>query len=156
MSVGVSPRIRFGPYAFDTETGELTKSGHRTALRPQAAHVLTYLASHSGQLVTREELREHVWGSETYVDFEHGLNLCIHEIRAALHDDANSPTYVETLPRRGYRFIGAVEPDVVPALQRRFPRRMSRCRMNGSSRRVPRSRCVLRRGGFALRQLFCS
>lgn len=121
MSVGVSPRIRFGPYAFDTETGELTKSGHRTALRPQAAHVLTYLASHSGQLVTREELREHVWGSETYVDFEHGLNLCIHEIRAALHDDANSPTYVETLPRRGYRFIGTVEPDVAPGSSASVP-----------------------------------
>ena len=114
MSVVVSPRIRFGPYAFDTETGELTKSGHRTALRPQAGRVLTYLASHSDQLVTREELCEHVWGSETYVDFEHGLNLCIHEIRAALHDDANSPTYVETLARRGYRFIGTVEPDVAP------------------------------------------
>ena len=59
-------------------------------------------------------LCEHVWGSETYVDFEHGLNLCIHEIRAALHDDANSPTYVETLARRGYRFIGTIEPNVVP------------------------------------------
>lgn len=114
MNVVVSPRIRFGPYAFDTETGELTKNGQRTALRPQAACVLTYLASHSGRLVTREELREHVWGSETYVDFEHGLNLCIHEIRGALHDDASSPGYVETLPRRGYRFIGTVEPDVAP------------------------------------------
>src|SRR5438105_13400285 len=74
-------------------------------LRPQAAKVLTMLVRRCGQLVSREELREEVWGRETFVDFEHGLNLCVQQIRAALDDDADTPRYIETLPRRGYRFI---------------------------------------------------
>jgi len=74
-------------------------------LRPQAAKVLTMLVRQCGQLVSREELREEVWGRETFVDFEHGLNLCVQQIRAALDDDADTPRYIETLPRRGYRFI---------------------------------------------------
>jgi DNA-binding winged helix-turn-helix (wHTH) protein len=72
-------------------------------LRPQAAKILVLLALRPGQLITREELRENIWGSETFVDFEHGLNLCIREVRAALDDDADTPRYVETLPKRGYK-----------------------------------------------------
>jgi len=103
------PPLRFGVFELNAETGELRKSGHTVRLRPQAAKVLLLLASRPGQLITRDELREKVWGNETFVDFEHGLNLCIREVRAALDDDADTPRYVETLPKRGYRFIAAVE-----------------------------------------------
>lgn len=105
--------LRFGPFVFDSATGELTARNRRTTLRPQTARVLEFLARRAGQLVTRDELNRELWGGETYVDFEHGLNLCIHEIRAALHDKSGSPTYVETLPRRGYRFIAPVENDPI-------------------------------------------
>jgi len=103
------PPLRFGVFELNADTGELRKAGHTVRLRPQAAKVLLLLASRPGQLVTRDELREKVWGSETFVDFEHGLNLCIREVRAALDDDADTPRYVETLPKRGYRFIATVE-----------------------------------------------
>lgn len=101
--------LRFGVFELDAETGELRKSGHTVRLRPQAAKILVLLASRPGQLVTREELREKIWGNETFVDFEHGLNLCIREVRAALDDDADTPRYVETLPKRGYRFIAPIQ-----------------------------------------------
>ncbi len=101
--------LHFGAFELDVRSGELRKSGHKIALRPQAAKVLTMLAGRPAQLVTREELKDEIWGPDTFVDFEHGLNLCIRQIRAALDDDADTPRYVETLPRRGYRFIVPVE-----------------------------------------------
>src|SRR2546428_5325899 len=82
-----NPPLRFGVFELDAVTGELRKSGHTIRLRPQAAKILVLLASRPGQLITREELREKVWGNETFVDFDHGLNLCIREVRAALDDD---------------------------------------------------------------------
>jgi eukaryotic-like serine/threonine-protein kinase len=97
--------LRFGVFALDTGSGELRKSGVLVKLRQQPATVLALLASHPGRVVTREELRAQVWGGDTFVDFDQGLNYCIKEIRAALSDSADSPLYVETLPRRGYRFI---------------------------------------------------
>jgi TolB-like protein/DNA-binding winged helix-turn-helix (wHTH) protein/Tfp pilus assembly protein PilF len=100
--------LRFGVFELDLDTGELRKSGRAVRLRPQAAKLLGALASRPGQLVTREDLQEELWGQETFVDFEHGINLCIREIRAALGDDAATPRYVETLPRHGYRFIAAI------------------------------------------------
>jgi TolB-like protein/DNA-binding winged helix-turn-helix (wHTH) protein/Tfp pilus assembly protein PilF len=100
--------LRFGVFELDLDTGELRKSGRAVRLRPQAAKVLAVLASRPGQLVTREDLQEELWGQETFVDFEHGINLCIREIRAALGDDAVTPRYVETLPRHGYRFIAPI------------------------------------------------
>src|SRR5260370_28045741 len=106
--LSMNPPIRFGIFELVVDSGELRKSGRSVRLRPQAAKVLVLLASRPGQLVTREELRENIWGSETFVDFEHGLNLCIREVRAALDDDADTPRYVETLPKRGYRFIASV------------------------------------------------
>jgi TolB-like protein/DNA-binding winged helix-turn-helix (wHTH) protein/Flp pilus assembly protein TadD len=111
LATGASSNLplRFGVFELNSVTGELRKSGHTIRLRPQAAKILVLLASRPGQLVTREELRENIWGSETFVDFEHGLNLCIREVRAALDDDADTPRYVETLPKRGYRFIATVE-----------------------------------------------
>jgi len=89
----------------DLATGELRRNGTVTSLPPQPFKILALLVSHAGELVTREEIREHVWGQETFVDFEHGLNFAIQKIRAALRNDTDSSQYIETLPRRGYRFI---------------------------------------------------
>lgn len=102
-------RVRFGVYEVDPQTGELRKSGDRVSLRPQASKILVMLVDRPGELVTREEIKERIWGSTTFVDFENGLNFSIRQIRAALHDDAHTPRYVETLPRRGYRFIAPVD-----------------------------------------------
>jgi TolB-like protein/DNA-binding winged helix-turn-helix (wHTH) protein/Tfp pilus assembly protein PilF len=113
--------IRFGVFDLSPQTGELRKAGQRVSLRPQAARLLGLLASRPGQMMTREELKDQIWGKETFVDFEHGLNFCIRQIREALGDDADAPRYIETLPRRGYRFIPLVEtmphpsPPVSPA-----------------------------------------
>src|SRR6266700_5729032 len=101
--------IRFGVFDLNPQAGELRKTGHRISLRPQAARLLALLARRPGQILTREELKDEIWGKETFVDFEHGLNLCIRQIREALGDDADTPRYIETLPRRGYRFIAPVE-----------------------------------------------
>jgi DNA-binding winged helix-turn-helix (wHTH) protein/Tol biopolymer transport system component len=101
-------RFRFGAFELDAASGELRKSGMPIKLRLQAARVLLLLAERSGQIVTREEIRERLWSDNTFVDFERGINFCVNQIRAALGDDAEKPRYVETLPRRGYRFIAPV------------------------------------------------
>jgi len=100
--------FQFGPYRYHPATGELV--GERTTLRlaPQPALVLSLLLEHAGDLVTRDALRQRLWPN-TIVEFDKGLNFCIREVRAALDDNALSPKYVETLPRRGYRFVAAVQ-----------------------------------------------
>lgn len=103
-------RVRFGRFDFDPKSLELRESGSLVRLRQQPAKVLGVLLANPGGVVTREELRAQVWGSDTLVDFDQGLNYCVKEIRAALGDNADAPFYVETLPRRGYRWIGHVEP----------------------------------------------
>lgn len=103
------PSIRFGEFELATRSGELRKDGETIRLQPQPVKVLALLIANAGQLVTREEIQRAVWESETFVDFEHGLNFCIKQIRAALGDSAQSPRFIETLPRRGYRFIAPVE-----------------------------------------------
>jgi TolB-like protein/DNA-binding winged helix-turn-helix (wHTH) protein len=100
--------IRFGPFRLDIQSGELHRGAARIRLRQQACRVLALLAQNPGRMLTREELRSVVWGPGTYVDFEQGLNHCIQEVRAALGDQAVAPLYIETLPRRGYRFIGRI------------------------------------------------
>lgn len=100
--------LRFGPFELNLATGELRKCEILIKLRPQAARVLVLLASRSGEAVTREQLRDLVWGSGYFVDFEHALNVCIRQVRAALNDDAEKPRYIETIPRVGYRFIARV------------------------------------------------
>ena len=102
-------RTRFGVFELDLETGELRKSGVLLRLPPQPFKVLALLASRPAQLVTREELRKQIWGADTFVDFEHGLNFAIKKIRDTLGDDPETPRYIETLPRRGYRFIAPVD-----------------------------------------------
>ena len=98
-------RIVFGEYELDTRTGEVRHNGATIKLQPQPAKILNILVSRAPEVVTRQELAEQVWGSETYVDFEHGLNYAVRQIRTALEDDADHPRFLETLPRRGYRFV---------------------------------------------------
>jgi eukaryotic-like serine/threonine-protein kinase len=101
--------LRFGQFELDLHTRELRRAGMLVKIQHQPLKVLALLAAHAGELVTREELREQIWGGDTYVDFDQGLNFCIKQIRAALGDQADTPRYVETLPRRGYRFIAPIE-----------------------------------------------
>src|SRR5215471_9212954 len=103
--------IRFEAFELALKSGELRKAGAAVKLQPQPFKVLALLAAHAGQLITREELQQQIWEGETFVDFEHGLNFCIKQIRAALGDSAQTPRYIETLPRRGYRFIAPVITD---------------------------------------------
>jgi TolB-like protein/DNA-binding winged helix-turn-helix (wHTH) protein len=100
--------IRFGPFVLDARTEELRRDGELVPLARQPFRLLLALARRPGELVTREELRQEVWGDGTFVDFERGLNFCVLQARTALGDDAKKPAYIETLPRRGYRFIGGV------------------------------------------------
>jgi len=111
-----TPAIRFGVFELDTASGELRKAGIVVHLRPQACRVLVMLARHQGELVTRDSLRQEIWGRDRFVDFDHGLNLCILQIRDALGDDAASPRYIQTLSGRGYRFIVPVSPVSPPAV----------------------------------------
>ena len=111
MGLSAKGLYRFGPFEFDPEGGELRRHGFRIPLEPQPTKVLGLLLERSGCPVTREELRRHVWGPDTFVDFERGLAYCIAQVRGALGDTASSARYVETLPRRGYRFVPPVELD---------------------------------------------
>jgi DNA-binding winged helix-turn-helix (wHTH) protein/TolB-like protein len=101
----VRERITFGVFEFDPVAGELTRGGRSVRLQPQPARVLAILTERAGSVVSRDELRQSIWADGTFVDFERGLNFCIAQIRGALGDDAESPRFIETLPRRGYRFI---------------------------------------------------
>ena len=102
-------RARFGPFEVDLHTRELWKFGTRIKLVGQPFEILGMLLSRSGKLVTREELRNRLWPSDTFVDFNHGLNAAVNKLREALSDSADDPRYIETLPRRGYRFRADVE-----------------------------------------------
>ena len=110
--------VRFGVFEADLRAGELHKQGLRVKLQPQPFQILTILLEHAGELVTREELRRKLWPSGVFVDFEHSLNSSVKKLREALGEDAGTPRYIETLPRRGYRFVGTVAPVelVQPAL----------------------------------------
>jgi DNA-binding winged helix-turn-helix (wHTH) protein/Flp pilus assembly protein TadD len=104
-------RIRFGIFELDVETGELWKRGRKLKLPPKPVRVLALLASSPGQLVTRENIRSELWGNDVFVDFEQGLNFSIRKIRAVLGDSVKKPRFIETLPRRGYRFIAGIDRD---------------------------------------------
>ena len=100
--------IRFGVFELDPETGELRKQGLKVRLQEQPFQILKILLEHPGKVVTREELRQQIWPSDTFVDFNQGLYNATKKLREALGDSADTPRYIETLSRRGYRFIGAV------------------------------------------------
>lgn len=107
--------VRFGEFTLDRATGELTRQGRRVPLQDQPARVLAYLVTHHGELVTRETLQHLLWPQGTFVDFSSGLNVSISKIRNALGDAAAHPRFIETLPKRGYRFIAPVMVDAAPA-----------------------------------------
>jgi cholera toxin transcriptional activator len=100
---------RFGVFELDLSAGELRKSGVKLRLQGQPFQVLALLLERAGEVVTREELQQKLWPSDTFVDFDHSLNTAINKVREALGDSASSPRYVETLARRGYRFIAPVQ-----------------------------------------------
>ena len=110
-----TPRTRFGAFEVDTRAGEVYKHGIRLKLQDQPFQVLAVLLEHAGDVVTREELRQKLWPAYTFVDFDTGLNSAIKKLRDALGDLADEPRYIETLPRRGYRFIAHVENGDLPA-----------------------------------------
>jgi DNA-binding winged helix-turn-helix (wHTH) protein len=129
--------LRFGVFEVDRAAGELRKQGVRIRLQEQPFQVLTALLENAGRVVTREDLRQKIWPADTFVDFDHSLNTAVNKIREALNDSASSPRYVETLARRGYRFIApvngvetgdaaaipAAEATLHPELHVPFPRR---------------------------------
>ena len=101
--------LRFGAFELDLRGGELRRSGMLVRLSPQQFRLLRYLAEHSGQVCTREEIQREIWGSEVFVDFDRGLTVAIAQIRAALNDDSEAPRFIQTVPRKGYRFVSPVE-----------------------------------------------
>ena len=106
---------RFGIFDFEAESGQLRKQGRSLPLERQPARVLGVLLARAGELVSREELRESVWGRETHVDFDRGLAYCLSQIRGALGDRSDNPRFVQTFPRRGYKFIAPVTTEPVPS-----------------------------------------
>ena len=111
-----APVIRFGVFEADLRSGELRKHGSRLKLREQPFQILIMLLERPGEVVTREELRQRLWPADTFVDFDHGLNTAVNKLREALGDSAAIPRYIETLARRGYRFVGPTPTAVgVPA-----------------------------------------
>src|SRR6266852_5937467 len=107
-----SRRIQFGAYELDPASGELRKHGIKIRLQEQPLQILQQLLEHPGEVVTREELQRHIWPADTFVDFDHGLYRAVQRLRDALGDTAETPRYVETLPRRGYRFIASVKNEI--------------------------------------------
>jgi len=104
----VPPTLRFGMFELDPRAGELRKKGMKMRLQGQPVDILAMLLERPGETITREELQKKLWPADTFVDFEQGLNSAMKRLRAALDDDAESPHFIETLPRHGYRFVGTV------------------------------------------------
>src|SRR5438445_7207598 len=108
LEAQASAILRFGVFEVDVRAGEVHKQGVRIKLQEQPFHVLTILMQRPGEVVTREELRNQNWPADTFVDFDNSLNTAINKLREALGDSADNPRFIETLPRRGYRFIAPV------------------------------------------------
>src|SRR5258708_40311470 len=101
--------LRFGVFEVDLAAGELRKNGARLRLQEQPFQVLCVLLENAGSVVTRDDLRQRIWPADTFVDFDHSLNTAVNKIRETLGDSASSPRFVETVPRRGYRFLGEAQ-----------------------------------------------
>ena len=115
MSAGSSPRIiRFSTFELNLQTGELRQQGQKLKLQEQSFLVLAALLERPGEVVTREELRSKLWPVDTFVDFDHSLNAAIKRLRDALGESADAPIFIETLARRGYRFIAPVDGSLTP------------------------------------------
>src|SRR5438105_3416597 len=100
--------LRFGTYEVDPDSGELRKSGIRIRVQQQPLKLLEILLKHPGEVVTREDLRARIWPDESFGDFDQAVNVAIAKLRGALGDSADNPRFIETIPRRGYRFVGEV------------------------------------------------
>lgn len=109
--------VCFGEFTAELEERELFRNGSKVRLQGQPFEILAVLLEHPGRLVTRDELRQRLWPSDTFVDFEHGLNAAVNRLREALDDSAEEPRFIETLPRRGYRFIAAIDRAAVAVAQ---------------------------------------
>src|SRR6202050_4092623 len=128
VRVAVSPVedvVRFGLFELDLKAGQLSRNGTKLPLPQQPLQLLAVLLERPGEVITREELRQRLWSSDVFVDFDHGLNKSIQKLRDALGDSATSPRYLETIPRVGYRFIAPVsngarpiEPEVAIRIDR--------------------------------------
>lgn len=105
----VQETFRFGEFELDTAAGELRRQGSRLKLQPQPFKLLTLLVRRSGALVTRDEIRQELWDDGTYVDFDQAVNFCIKQIRDALRDQPDRPVFIQTVPKRGYRFIAPID-----------------------------------------------
>jgi TolB-like protein len=105
---------RFGVYQVDVQNAELRRSGTPLKIREQCFRILVYLLEHAGELVTRDELRRQLWPADTFVDFEHSMNAAMMKLRETLGDSVDAPLYIETVPKRGYRFIAPVTQPVAP------------------------------------------
>jgi cholera toxin transcriptional activator len=101
--------IRFGVFELDLVAGELRKNGARVRMQEQPLQILMVLAARPGEVIARDDLRQRLWPGDTFVDFDHSLNTAVNKIREALGDSASKPQYVETVARRGYRFIGSID-----------------------------------------------
>jgi cholera toxin transcriptional activator len=149
---------RFGVFELDLAAGELRKNGAKLRLQEQPFQVLALLLGRAGEVVTREELREKLWPADTFVDFDHSLNTAVNKLRETLGDSASSPRYIETLARRGYRFIAPVQNSVGTGTFASLPRAKPRGPAEHSEAlhpelEVPIPRRSLTRGLFALVQL---
>src|SRR5687768_15241705 len=113
--------VKFGSFELDVRLRELRNGPTRVRLQDQPFEILRLMLERPGDVVTREQIRRRLWPDGTYVDFEHSLNAAVKRLRAALGDDADNPTFVETLPRRGYRFIAPLGPTVEPPAARPQP-----------------------------------
>lgn len=102
--------VRFGTFELDRTTGELWSKGQRVPLQGQPAQLLSHLVGRPGTVVTREELRRALWSEDTFVEFDTALNVAVNKVRQALRDSASTPRFVETIPKRGYRFLADVHP----------------------------------------------
>src|SRR3954469_12565822 len=111
MSSNGSRVIRFGVFELDPQAGELRRNGSRVRLQEQPLQVLTVLLERPGEVVARDELQKRLWPADTFVDFDHSLNAAIRRLRDALGDSAENPRFVETVARRGYRFLAPVSID---------------------------------------------
>src|SRR6516225_11072865 len=120
MAAPVRPTqaIRFGDFEADLQAGQLRKQGFRIKLQEQPFQILAMMLERPGGVVTREELRQRLWPADTFVDFDHGLNNAINRLREALNDAADGPRFIETLPRRGYRFIAEVRSDAPAPIEK--------------------------------------
>jgi DNA-binding winged helix-turn-helix (wHTH) protein len=148
-SVSTPRRIAFGAYEADLRSGELLKNGKRVRLQAQPFQLLAMLLERPGELVTREEICQKLWSGDTFVDFDRSLGTAVNKIREVLNDSATDPRFVETLPRRGYRFIALVTPVAEPA-QEVSPLPSPEPETNREDHQKPSSRWIIWAGAVAV------